>query len=450
MKNKIVVLYMISLLLIPIATADELGYDNGPYSNGVRINKADYWARVRFTPTSDAIGGILQQVKIYWCNVCTNKTGKFSILIYNCTATGYEGNKFWFNSTDPNQLGVYQSVDVSSLNFVVGSDDFCVEVRSQEDNTDLYIFFGGNNSNVDRSYHHGYPDASWHSFVDLQEIVPSLRELAIRAIVTETTSTTTTTTSTTTTTTSTTTTTITTTTTTTTTTSTTIPEETTTTTQPTTTTTRPSYAPTKRGGGGGGPYGPNRTKTCYDGIRNCHHGSCESGIDCGGPCKPCPSCFDGIQNQGEEGIDCGGPCEKPCPAIKVNVTTTITTTSTTSTTIPEIKLPTECGEGCDRTPHPENPFPDCSSCIVALDCQSLCGVDNVCDSAQYCYKLGEDYYCGCCCQSTTTTTIETPQIVGRVIAFPPEGMAMIGIFILFPLLLFFLYKREKKKEREEG
>ncbi len=27
-----------------------------------------------------------------------------------------------------------------------------------------------------------------------------------------------------------------------------------------------------------------------------------------------PSCFDGIQNQGEAGIDCGGPCARLCPA----------------------------------------------------------------------------------------------------------------------------------------
>lgn len=38
----------------------------------------------------------------------------------------------------------------------------------------------------------------------------------------------------------------------------------------------------------------------------------ETGVDCGGPdCPPCATCFDGIQNQGEEGIDCGGPCA-PC------------------------------------------------------------------------------------------------------------------------------------------
>jgi hypothetical protein len=53
--------------------------------------------------------------------------------------------------------------------------------------------------------------------------------------------------------------------------------------------------------------------SCFDGIKNCHSGSCELGIDCGGPCKPCPTCSDGIQNQGEEGIDCGGPCPYPCP-----------------------------------------------------------------------------------------------------------------------------------------
>jgi hypothetical protein len=66
---------------------------------------------------------------------------------------------------------------------------------------------------------------------------------------------------------------------------------------------------------------PNRMQVCYftenpscfDRIKNCHSGGCEVGIDCGGPCKPCPTCSDGIQNQGEEGIDCGGPCPWPCP-----------------------------------------------------------------------------------------------------------------------------------------
>jgi len=33
----------------------------------------------------------------------------------------------------------------------------------------------------------------------------------------------------------------------------------------------------------------------------------ESGIDCGGSCKPC-SCTNSIIDNGEEGVDCGGPC----------------------------------------------------------------------------------------------------------------------------------------------
>jgi hypothetical protein len=28
--------------------------------------------------------------------------------------------------------------------------------------------------------------------------------------------------------------------------------------------------------------------------------------------KPAPSCFDNIQNEGEQGVDCGGPCAKLC------------------------------------------------------------------------------------------------------------------------------------------
>jgi len=53
--------------------------------------------------------------------------------------------------------------------------------------------------------------------------------------------------------------------------------------------------------------------TCFDGIKNCHHGKCELLIDCGGPCSPCPTCSDNIKNQGEEGVDCGGPCPIVCP-----------------------------------------------------------------------------------------------------------------------------------------
>jgi len=83
------------------------------------------------------------------------------------------------------------------------------------------------------------------------------------------------------------------------------------------------------GGGGGPSYGAKPKVSCFDGIQNCHDGACEEGVDCGGPCKPCPSCSDGIQNQGEEGIDCGGPC-LPCT---VTTTTTIVTTTSATTTI---------------------------------------------------------------------------------------------------------------------
>ena len=48
-------------------------------------------------------------------------------------------------------------------------------------------------------------------------------------------------------------------------------------------------------------------ESCGDGIQN----QDENGVDCGGPCKPCPSCQDGAWNQDEEGVDCGGPCQ-PC------------------------------------------------------------------------------------------------------------------------------------------
>ena len=57
---------------------------------------------------------------------------------------------------------------------------------------------------------------------------------------------------------------------------------------------------------------------CDDEIRNCHSGSCELLVDCGGPCSACPTCSDGIRNQGEESIDCGGPCPGKCDEDKLS------------------------------------------------------------------------------------------------------------------------------------
>ena len=63
--------------------------------------------------------------------------------------------------------------------------------------------------------------------------------------------------------------------------------------------------------------------SCFDGIKNCHDNSCEILADCGGPCSPCPTCSDKIQNQGEESIDCGGPCQS-CGVEKLKVSFPIT------------------------------------------------------------------------------------------------------------------------------
>jgi hypothetical protein len=59
---------------------------------------------------------------------------------------------------------------------------------------------------------------------------------------------------------------------------------------------------------------------CFDGIKNCHDGMCEIMVDCGGVCGPCPTCDDGIRNQGEQMIDCGGPCQ-PCGERCIDVPT---------------------------------------------------------------------------------------------------------------------------------
>jgi hypothetical protein len=55
---------------------------------------------------------------------------------------------------------------------------------------------------------------------------------------------------------------------------------------------------TDGGDPGGGINLPKPLPSCFDGIQNCHDGDCEEGVDCGGPCKSCMSCSDGIQNQG--------------------------------------------------------------------------------------------------------------------------------------------------------
>ncbi|MEW7278729.1 GEVED domain-containing protein [Aquimarina sp. 2201CG1-2-11] len=71
--------------------------------------------------------------------------------------------------------------------------------------------------------------------------------------------------------------------------------------------------------------------TCNDGIQN----GDETGIDCGGSCKPCdpdPTCNDGIQNGDETGVDCGGSC-KPCAVPVEGATVSTSDDQTAITTI---------------------------------------------------------------------------------------------------------------------
>lgn len=146
------------------------------------------------------------------------------------------------------------------------------------------------------------------------------------------------------------------------------------------------------GGGGGGGYGAKPKPSCFDGIENCHDGDCEGGIDCGGPCQSCPSCNDGVQNQGEEGIDCGGPCDA-CVTTTIETTTTIAPTTTVAPTTTAAPVTTTT------------------------------------------------------VKATTTTTIVSPSVIGRVIA--AAGGPVPIVVLLFLLLLSFAYFRGKKKKKEE-
>ncbi|OYT53103.1 MAG: hypothetical protein B6U72_06885 [Candidatus Altiarchaeales archaeon ex4484_2] len=222
----------------------------------------------------------------------------------------------------------------------------------------------------------------------------------------------------------------------------TIPEETTsTTTSSTTSTTRGGGGGGSGGGGGGGSGGftPTGGGNCFDGLKNCHHHQCEEDVDCGGPCDPCPSCSDGIQNQGEKGIDCGGPCP-PCP------TTTTTSTVTSTTKAAEPSEASGCGPGCGETVHKIDAY-SCSTCTLGLDCDSFCDT-SLCEPDSWC-KINDKglFDCGCCCSAgeTTTTTAAQGAPVGRIVGFPGGDMTLLGLllflFLLFMLVVYFLKKQ---------
>jgi hypothetical protein len=86
----------------------------------------------------------------------------------------------------------------------------------------------------------------------------------------------------------------------------------------------------------GGPC-PACTGFCFDGIQN----GTETGIDCGGTCPACPTCFDGIQNGGETGVDCGGPCALVC---STNATPVSSACGTCPATAQATIYPTNCDQ----------------------------------------------------------------------------------------------------------
>jgi hypothetical protein len=90
----------------------------------------------------------------------------------------------------------------------------------------------------------------------------------------------------------------------------------------------------------------NYTGNCTDAIKS----GIEEGIDCGGPCEPCPSCNDSKQNQNESGIDCGGPCQR-CTSCIDRVKN-------------QNESDIDCGGNCQ-------PCEGNKSCSVNKDCASL-------------------------------------------------------------------------------
>jgi len=100
--------------------------------------------------------------------------------------------------------------------------------------------------------------------------------------------------------------------------------------------------------------------TCSDFIKNCHDNSCETGVDCGGPCPPCPTCFDGIQNQGETGIDCGGLCPI-CPTCSDNIQN-------------QGEESIDCGGPCEPCPSCSDGIKNCHHdlCEEKVDCGGPC------------------------------------------------------------------------------
>ena len=96
--------------------------------------------------------------------------------------------------------------------------------------------------------------------------------------------------------------------------------------------------------------------TCFDGFK----GPEEEGVDCGGPCPPCGTCYDNICNNNEDctqGLidtpDCGGPCDAcDYPSTETcydNICNNNEDCVYGLTDIPD------CGGPCDTCPEVEQP-----------------------------------------------------------------------------------------------
>ena len=96
--------------------------------------------------------------------------------------------------------------------------------------------------------------------------------------------------------------------------------------------------------------------TCYDGIK----GPGEEGIDCGGICPACGTCYDNLCNNLEdctsnliETPDCGGPC-KPCVYLQETCFDGLCNNAEDCTKgLTEIP---DCGGPCDKCPVLEQPL----------------------------------------------------------------------------------------------
>ncbi|MBD3209640.1 hypothetical protein GF367_04465 [Candidatus Woesearchaeota archaeon] len=136
--------------------------------------------------------------------------------------------------------------------------------------------------------------------------------------------------------------------------------------------------------------------TCFDGIQN----QGETGVDCGGPCRPCGTCFDGIQNNDEEGVDCGGTYCEAC----YNCTDGVINWDETGV---------DCG----------GPFcPACPSCFDGVQNQNETGID-----------------CGGPCPPCTIR--EMPGIIGQR---SPLTVLIVLLAVVFAvmLVLFRLYHKQ--------